>query len=942
MKQKRFIQGFTLWLFFALFGISSGAKAFPLLSEKGISLVFDKQEESVVHRVVAMFREDVRMVSGKELQEGNFSHGETIVLGTIGSPYISKLVEAGSLKLSDISGKWEAFQIEVVTYKERQLLAVVGSDKRGTAYGLLELSRLLGVSPWVYWADNVPQKRSRVDLPDDYRNVQQPSVPYRGIFINDEDLGFMPWSTQTVDRTSRKGATGPKAYQKVFELMLRLRANVLWPAMHECTVPFYQVAGNQEMAREYGIIIGTSHTESLMRNSASEWHKETDGAYNYATNKAGLTKYWRERLEEVKNEENFYTMGIRGVHDLEMEGATSLDDKTKLLQQVIDDQRILLHDIVDTAVEKLPQVFVPYKEVLPIYENGLQVPDDVTLMWCDDNYGYLTRLSTAVEQQRQGGAGLYYHLSYLGRPHQYIWLSNTSPALIYWQLRKAWEHQVRKIWVANVGDIKPSEYEIEFFLNLAWDINAVQADNIEQVQEQWLAREFGASFAPVLNRIRKEYDRLNHIRRPEFMGWSRQEEAGYRNGRSPVTDTEFNPYVFGDEIHQRLMAYENIEHLADSVAQLIPQAKADAYYQLILFPVKAAAAMNRKLLFAQKARLYAGYGLPVANEYAVRSGQAFEQIESYVAYYNNDLAGGKWKGMQFRRAWGVPVYERAPLPEAVAASQSQEGLVWPENYVQPFLEAGTYTLKELNDTDNRTTFVSIFSKDGKSPHWELISCPEMLRVQEDNLSLTGEKRLLVEVQGKPFSDKKNAEIVIKVNTKEYVFRIPVYHAPSEWTVESDSLICLPIGSFTGGRKDATVTYKGLGYSRQALELKPGESNKLTYAFETHSTGRAKLVFKFLPNHAVVDKDIRVAVAIDGGTPQVYSLEADFKERDEEWKQNVLRNQAVITFDHLFEKAGKHRLSIFALDEGVLLDQLAVDFKKDRKYYMLPENHNKKL
>ena len=909
--------------------------AFPLIGDSNPSVIISQNEESVVYAALDMFSSDMELVSGKKPLTSNNPANNSILIGTIGkNPHIDKLIESGKISVDGMKDQWEAFQIQIVEDGVNKLLIVVGSDKRGTAYGILELSRLMGVSPWVWWADSNPEKKTKLDIPDDYLSVQKPSVQYRGIFINDEDLGFMPWSTQTIEKAPQKGATGPAAYEKVYQLMLRLRANTLWPAMHECTVPFHTVIGNMEMADKYAIVVGSSHCDPLLRIGGTEWKKEKYGDYNYITNKDSIIDFWKERLEEAGMYENVYTIGLRGIHDVGMEGAGTVDEKTEVIGRVIGDQRELLQKYVNEDLEDAFQIFVPYKEVLPIYENGLDVPEDVALMWTDDNYGYMTRFAKPEEQKRSGGGGVYYHISYLGRPHQYIWLSSTQPALVYWQMKKSWDTGARRIWILNVGDIKPAEYDMEFYFDMAWDIESINESKIYEYQQRWLEREFGAEFAGQLGKVRNEYYRLAHIRRPEFMGWSRIEEPGYSGGRTPVTDTEFNPYAFGDEIYQRLKEYETIEAEAMQIANELSGEKKDAYYQLVLFPVRGSAEMNKKLLYAQKARLYAKYDLPVANEYAKMSDAAFDTIVSLVDYYNNELVGGKWKGMMFRRAWGTPVYERAPLPDSVPAKDSDDVLVWAENYPEPSKGDETIKLTPFINPAGSETFVSVFSYNGRAPEWKVRKKPNWLDVTEDDLGLSGEKRLAFSLNSSKMKSKdRNGVCEIEINGRRFTFDVEVKNANKNIPVEYNGLVVLDVEKYEPG--GSAVALEGLGYGGNALELGIGSESAVQYKFHTTSAGNADIRVHMLPNHPVNSEDIRYAISVDGGKPTPVSVNVDFKNRDEAWKINVLRNQSVTVTPHYFDKAGEHTITIYALDEGIILDQMAVDFQPDRKFYELP-------
>ena len=466
-----------------------------------------------------------------------------------------------NIPVDNIAAKKDGFYISVAGGSANKQLFIVGSDGRGTAYGILELSRLAGVSPWVWWSDVTPEKRSQLTIDGNYKTFQSPSIEYRGIFLNDEDWSLQPWSWMTFEPSNIKGRIGPRTYKEIFKLLLRLRANAIWPGMHGITTPFYLVPGAKEVADSCGIAIGTSHCEPLMRSNVGEWSVKRRGDYNYITNRDSVQAYWIERLKEAGKYENMYTIGMRGIHDGHMEGVSTMEEKVNALQQVINDQRKLLTKYTNPDLTKVPQVFVPYKEVLQIMENGLEVPDDVTLMWCDDNYGYMTRLSDEEQQKRSGGGGVYYHLSYWGRPHDYMWLCTTQPGLIYNEMKQAYDHNARRVWIVNVHDLKPSAYNLELFLDMAWDIHSVAPSTLNEHQKKWLCREFGEQAGKKLFPAMHEFYRLCGIRKPEHMGWTQVEldKRRYPRGRSQVIDTEFSLTEFGGELDRYLDSYETIK-----------------------------------------------------------------------------------------------------------------------------------------------------------------------------------------------------------------------------------------------------------------------------------------------------------------------------------------------------------------------------------------------
>ena len=603
----------------------------------------------VVSVAIDMFREDIQQVTGRLPQSVSIDDATIRIIQLDNTDIPIKDLQKRGVPVDKLASKRDAFYI---TVSKRQLL-VIGGDARGTAYGILELSRLAGVSPWVWWGDVTPEKKTKLILPAKYQTFQSPSVEYRGIFLNDEDWSLQPWSWKNFEPSDIKGRIGARTYKEIFKLLMRLRANAIWPGMHGITTPFYFVPGAKEAADSCGILIGTSHCEPMMRNNVGEWKVNERGDYNYMTNREGVQSYWIERLKEAGPYENFYTMGMRGIHDSGMEGVKTLQEKTDALQQVIDDQRKLLSKYVNKDVEKIPQAFVPYKEVLQIMENGLQLPEDITLIWCDDNYGYMTRLSDEEQQKRSGGAGVYYHLSYWGRPHDYMWLCTTQPGLIYSEMKQAYDCNARRLWVVNVHDLKPAAYDLELFLDMAWNINSVSPSTLVEHQKNWLCREFGKEAGEKLLPAMLEFYRLCGIRKPEFMGWNQVEldKKKYTKGWSPVKNTDFSLTEFGGELDRYLESYEAIKEILSEVEPMIPQERKDAFFAQIKYPVFGAAAMSTKILEAQRARCISPGSCDTTlwtresqlMAACAKSIKAYQEIHDLTDYYNNELAGGKWK-----------------------------------------------------------------------------------------------------------------------------------------------------------------------------------------------------------------------------------------------------------------------------------------------------------
>ena len=561
-----------------------------------------------------------------------------IIVGTVGVSPLLAGVDTRSL-----AGRKEAFLLQVG--KDGKLY-IIGSDAHGTAYGIIELTRLLGVSPWEFWADVTPRPLAKLELPKDYRNLQSPSVEFRGIFINDEDWGLTRWNSRDYEPPYRptRPEIGPDKNGRIFELLLRLRANTFWPAMHESNEAFFLTKGNREVAQQYGIYIGSSHCEPMACNAAVEWNKRGVGEYNFISNRENVMNFWADRVKEVKDQEIFYTVGMRGLHDWGMAGANTVEERKVALAQVIQAQRELLAEQVNPDVLQVPQMFIPYKEVLDVYNAGLEVPDDVTLMWPDDNYGYVTHYPTEKEKQRKGGNGIYYHVSYWGVPHDYLWLGTFSPGLLYQQMNQAYDHGVQKIWILNVGDIKPLEYQTELFLDMAWNIDKVRAEGPQGHLSAFLQREFGPQAGRDLLPVMTEHYRLAHIHKPEHMGNSR-----VYIGQLEVTDLPWSEAT----IRTRLADYKAISDKAEALAGTMPEDREDAYFHLVKYPVQAATQMNYKFLHAQLARHHRGSWRD--------SDIAYDSIARLTSTYNYGIRNnGKWKRMMDFQPRKLPVFEIVP------------------------------------------------------------------------------------------------------------------------------------------------------------------------------------------------------------------------------------------------------------------------------------------
>ena len=650
---------------------------FPIATPGGTTtFVYDAANDHEVVGIAAnAVAGDIEIITGQRpnVVTSLGDAGNTpVIAGTIGrSALIDGLISAGKLDVSAISGKWEAYSLRVISNPQdgiQTALVIAGSTPRGTAYGLFELSRLMGVSPWVWWADVAPEPRTALYATEGTLTVGEPSVKFRGIFINDEDWGIQPWAAKNMDTDIKD--MGPNTYARICELLLRLRANILWPAMHDCTKAFWYYVGNPEVAKKYDIVLGSSHCEPMLRNNVFEWFNEGGnwGNWNYKTNASGVQQYWATRVEQSKNQDVIYTLGMRGVHDGPINGYSGAENIAAGLSEIIAYQRSLINEKIGDPTT-VPQMFCPYKEVLDAYNTGkVNLPEDITLCWVDDNHGYIRQMPTTTEQQRSGSNGIYYHLSYWGSPMDYLWLSTISPSLISYELSRAYDQGVQRLWVINVGDIKPAEEELEFCMDLAWDVEAWQPERAAEYSRAWAARTFGEDVADEIGAIKREYYRLAAGGKPEHISLVTYSQA---------------------EIANRMADYKAIADRVEAVKSQIPARLQDAFFEMVEYPVRGAYLMNVKHLRAQQSFLYARAGKRTeALAAAAEAHAAYDEIQTLTTRYNTETAGGKWNGMMSSRPRGLSTFN---MPSVATASDvaSVESELDAENNIT--IPAANYT-----------------------------------------------------------------------------------------------------------------------------------------------------------------------------------------------------------------------------------------------------------
>ncbi|WP_342646338.1 glycosyl hydrolase 115 family protein [Mucilaginibacter sp. CSA2-8R] len=929
-----------------------------------VTIVYAPREHQLDSIAAGLLARDIQQVSGylpKVTNSISKASGNVIVIGTLQSALIKSL----HLNTKALQGKWESYLLQIVSYPSKNItkaLVIAGSDIRGAAYGVFNISERIGVSPWYWWADVTPVQQKSLSINIDRYVSAPPSVKYRGIFINDEDWGLQPWAAKTFEPET--GDIGPKTYAKVFELLLRLKANLIWPAMHPSTKAFYSYPGNAKAAADYAIVVGSSHAEPMLRNNVGEWNEKTMGAFNYITNQPKVYSYWESRVKESSANNAIYSMGMRGVHDSGMEGVKSPKEAVPLLDKIFADQRGLLQKYVNPDIKKVPQAFTIYKEVLDVYESGLKVPEDITLVWPDDNYGYIQRLSNTQEQQRSGGAGVYYHASYWGRPHDYLWLSTTNPALMREEMMKAYAMQAKNIWVLNVGDIKPCEYNMQLFLDMAYQAEPFKNSTYLKAHlQQWCAGKWGIKNAANIAGLLQQYYHLAGERRPEFMGWSQTEPTTKTNY------TAYNHFAYGDEAQRRVVRYQTLAAQAKSIYTNAKLPNKDAFYELVYYPVVGASLINQKFLYRDKAYLYGKQNRLIAQEYADKSRQAYRDIVTETAYYNNQLAGGKWKNIMSMQPRNLPVYQEPELPIINLKPAVNAWSIEPEGSYSDSVHGSNpaFALSAFHPWSPQAKFIDIFLQKAADVSWTATASQPWILLsakkgQLANQNNQRQSRIYLNINWKLLAGQPavhTAQVSISADGKTYVVNVSANNSqlPAltkyKGVIENNGMVSIFAGNYQNHQNQGASCWQAdstLGYAQNALIAWPlsqditvdtalKSASWVAYDFYTVNTASKPQLHIFtLPTHPLNKAyGMRYAVSVDGGTPQVVNFKTEG--RSTEWKNNVLSNNAIRKLNIPALQPGKHQLKLYLMDPGVIVDRFLITLDSDFKpaYSLIPES-----
>ncbi len=917
------------------FTLSTATEAAPLF--------LDSADHAGVLRVAKHLQADVGRVTGHEpqLSIGDAPTGREVVLvGTIGkSSLIDKLIASKKLDVSTVAGKWETFIAEVVDQPFEgvdRALVIAGSDKRGTIYGMYDLSAQIGVSPWYWWADVPVKKQQELYVLPGRFTQGEPAVKYRGIFINDEAPALSGWMQE------KFGGHNHKFYDHVFELILRLKGNYLWPAMWGRSL-YDDDPESPKLADEYGIVIGTSHHEPMMRAHV-EWERYGKGPWNYDTNEAKLREFWTAGVRRMAGNESVVTVGMRGDGDEPMTETANI----ALLERIVAVQRQIVGGVTGKDPATVPQMWALYKEVQDYYDKGMRVPDDVTLLLCDDNWGNIRKLPKRGDAPRAGGYGVYYHFDYVGGPRNYKWLNTNSIPRVWEQMHLAYRHGADRLWIVNVGDIKPMEFPIEFFLDYAWNPEAWPADRLEEYTRLWAAEQFGDEHAAAIADILAKYTRYNARRKPELLSPETYSLTNYREAETIVA--EFN----------------ELRDEAERINDALPSKYRDAYFQLVLHPVQACANLNELYLTVATNRLYAKQGRAATNVLAKHAKELFAKDAEISRYYNKELAGGKWSHMMDQTHIGYTYWQEPPkntlpkvdeieLPEGAAIGVAVEGLgsYWP-------IDDNELVLPEFNVVDNDRHYFEVFNlgqtpctytieadapwlQVGLDPEssevsgklekeqrlWASVDWPQIPPgIQRAPITIKGPdgKQIVVTAVANNTTASLAADFRGFVDTKGYV-SIEAEHFSD--AIDSDPIRWQHIpslGRTLSGMMPVPVTSES--------QTPDGDSPRLEYRMHLAKDGPVKVqVFVSPTLNFHNDEGLRYAISFDDEPPQTVNIHAG--ENLQVWEKWVADNTNVTTTEHQLREPGEHVLKFWMVDPGIVLEKLVVDAGGLKPSYLGP-------
>lgn len=930
----------------------SSAASVPLVADGvAAALVVDAGDWPGVVRAARDLQADVNRVTGITpalVSPGPAPGAAAVIIGTIGrSPIIDRLARERRIDVSSIRGRWESFLLQTVANPMpgiSRALVIAGSDKRGTIYGIYDLSEQIGVSPWYWWQDVVPDRQTALFIRPGRYEQGEPSVKYRGIFLNDEDPNLTRWVRMTygerpspVDPTATIANYDSRFYARIFEVILRLKGNYLWPAMWDNAFA-EDDPENARLADEYGIVMGTSHQEPMGRAQREwDWHlQQQHGNWNYAAHPEVLDRFWREGIQARKDYEAIYTIGLRGQNDTAM--VNGFEQSMALLERIVDSQRRMLTEEINPDIAKVPQVWTLYKEVQNYYEAGLRVPDDVTLLWAEDNWGNVRRLPTGEERRRSGGAGVYYHFDYHGGPRSYQWINTNPIAKIWDQMSLAKQYGADRIWIVNVGHFKAYAFPTEYFLSLAWDTDRWTHDNLGEFTRLWAGREFGTVHAGEIADIVAQTSKYNGRRKPELLEARTYSLVHHREWERVVEE------------------FDAVAARAEALYEQMPSHKRDAFYQLVLFPAKASAIVNRMYFAAARNALYAAQGRASTNDMARLTRDLFQADADLMTHFNTVLAGGKWNHFQDQAHIGYTTWRDPPrnslaairlmdieVPADAALGVAVEGFesAWPGS-------AGAPALPRFDSLSQARHAVDVFNR-GRTPYAYTASASvPWIALSETAGTVDRDRRLWVSVDwSRAPRGLVSGTVTISGAGQAVTVAVAAFNpanvtrATLEGFAESQGIISIEPEHFTrnaatGDGRWIRVEDYGRTLSGMRATAPPNapaamprqDAPRLDYQMQVFTPGEVVLtvivspLLNFMPG-----RPVRMAVAFDDGPPQILTVvpvDYDARNGNRDWEESVRNNARVVTARQTLAAAGAHTLHVWMVDPGVVVQKIVVD------------------
>jgi len=849
------------------------AGSFPVARGGSAASVFvEPGDWAGVVRAAGDLRADIERVTGAKSAALTSEAPGAILIGTLGkSPAIDRLVKAGKLDVAAISGQWEAFVIQTVGNN----LVIAGSDKRGTIYGIYDICEQMGVSPWTFWADVPVHHRDAVYVKAGRYVEGPPAVKYRGIFLNDEAPALSGWVKD------KYGKYDHRFYEKVFELVLRLKGNYLWPAM-------WGSAFNEDdsesprIADEWGVVMGTTHHEPMLR-AQQEWKRHGQGPWDYTKNADVLRAFWREGVRRNKAYESIISIGMRGDGDMPMARGEA---NIPLLEEIVAEQRKIIAEEVNPNLAAVPQLWALYKEVQDYYDKGMRVPDDVTLLWSDDNWGNIRRLPTAEERKRSGGAGIYYHFDYVGGPRNYKWIDTNPIPKIWEQMTLAKAYGADRIWIVNVGDLKPMEFPIEFFLSLARNPERWPKEKLGDFTRMWVEREFGAEHAAEIADLVSKGLKYNARRKPELL--------------DPATYSIENY----DEADRVVAEYQDVVRRAEALSAKLPANERDAFFELVTHPAKSNAIVTELYVTVAKNRRAAAQGWAVANDYAAKARALYQADADLTKYFNETLAGGKWSHMMDQTHIGYVIWQE-PRVNSMPAVKEME-----------VPEAGALAV------DGGPRSFDLYNK-GRTPvEWSAKTSAAWIVLGASHGKVEKAQHVPVTID-KAKVPKGVSQGWIEIGET----KVPI-------SVETDGYVSIEAEHFTRQTGAGAVRWEKIpdyGRTLSAMTVVPNTAPSATppnapcLEYRVWLVDPAKVEVEAILSptlNFVPGRGLRYAIAFDDEAPQVVDSLAKNSQRD--WETTVKDSVRKVKSSHTISGTGYHTLKFWMVDPGIVLEKLVVD------------------